>query len=266
MFSLGRIIGYDIEMKNIEENSDFESESDDDTRTNFLDCILFENSCVKYYKTNIQKFVNHIEIWAGQRQLNNDHVKSLARQFTREGHVIGTFKLVRSNMNEIRLIDGQHRYFALVEILKIQPTFNCDIILELYETDRLESPATYRLFEKANNVLNVKPEDMANKNALSIVDKLSTNFKGIFKDVQEEKRCNRPEINKRILFDKLKVAFQEYDIDEESLYQRILEYNDQLKTMEIDLGIRSINRCKEIGCYLGFIKDCLWLDEILSIY
>ena len=201
MFSLGkRILGISYEEskeENInvveeevlikEENSDFESE--DEKAIDFLDCLIFENNSVKYYKTDVKKFINNIEIWCGQRQLEKEHVMSLARQFTREEHVMGTFKLVRSNTNNIRLIDGQHRYFALKEIIKIQPNFNCDIIIELYDTDTLESKNTLRLFEKANNVLNVKSEDTPNKSALAIVEKLSITVTICLAETRRSHKC-----------------------------------------------------------------------------
>jgi hypothetical protein len=99
-----------------------------------------------------------------KRPLNIEHINTLAREFS--------LKVVRSQDGNIRLLDGQHRVNAIQEILKIQPDFTCDLLVELYEIDRLESNSTLKLFEKANNVLNVKPEDMPNKNTLSIVDKL----------------------------------------------------------------------------------------------
>ena len=252
-----------------DENEVSDDDQEDEKECIFLDNLLFENDSVKYYKTEASKFVNNIEIWSGQRPLNKEHVKALARQFTREGHVMGTFKVVRSQDGLVRLCDGQHRMFALREIFKLQPDFDCDIIIELYETDTLESKNSLRLFEKANNVLNVHPEDMPNKLALSIVDKLSRRFKDIFRDVEEGKRCVRPYISKRIAFQKLKKAFEEHEINEDLLFNRILEYNEnnRIEKLEIiDLSASSIRVCRISGCYLGFDKDCSWLDEIFSIY
>ena len=264
MLSFGKLFGY------YETNVDIESEEENEEENeNFLGTLLFENPNVKFYLTQAKVFSNNIEIWAGQRPLHIEHIKMLAREFTREGHVIGTFKVVRSSEGKLRLLDGQHRIHAIKEILKIQPNFECDIFIELYETDRLESSLTLRLFQKANNVLNVKPEDMPHKSALSIVDKLSTRFKLIFKDIEDGERCNRPYINKRKLYDKLKRAFQQHDIDEDCLYKQILEHNEfnrKTKLEIIDLSTASINKCKQSGCYLGFDKDLSWLDDILSIY
>lgn len=253
----------DIKNENV---PDIDSEEEN---VDFLGTLLFENQNVKFYLTQAKIFANKIEIWAGQRPLNLEHIKSLARQFTQQEHAMGTLKVVRSSDGRVRLLDGQHRIYAIKEILKIQPNFDCDLFIELYETDRLESSITLRLFEKANNVLNVKPEDMPHQSALSIVDKLSTRFNIIFKDIEERDRCNRPYINKRKLFEKLKRAFQQHDIDEDCLYKQILEYNElnrKTKLEIIDLSVASINKCKKSGCYLGFDKDLAWLDEILSIY
>lgn len=243
-----------------------EAKVEGEKKSDFLDCLLFENSNVKYYKTQVSKFINNIDIWVGQRQLNYEHVMSLAKQFSVEQHVMGTFKVVRSQENKVRLIDGQHRYFALKEILKLESDFDCDIFIELYETDRLESNHTLKLFENANNVLNVQPEDMSNKIALSIVDKLSTRFGDIFRDIEDGKRCFRPYINKRLLLQKLRRTLQEKNISEELLINSILEYNENIRITQvdnIDLSVSSIRLCQQSGCYLGFEKDCSWIDEIL---
>lgn len=132
--------------------------------------------------------------------------------------------------------------------------------MELYETDRLESSQTHRLFENANNVLNVQPEDKANKNALYVIDRLSNQFEGMLKDG----KCNRPSVNKRILFEKLKKAFKQFDIEEDSMYEKIIDCNKQLKQMETDLGELNKQKCKKSDCYLGIIKDCLWFDDLFN--
>lgn len=150
----------DIKNENV---PDIDSEEEN---VDFLGTLLFENQNVKFYLTQAKIFANKIEIWAGQRPLNLEHIKSLARQFTQQEHAMGTLKVVRSSDGRVRLLDGQHRIYAIKEILKIQPNFDCDLFIELYETDRLESSITLRLFEKANNVLNVKPEDMPHQSAL----------------------------------------------------------------------------------------------------
>ena len=268
--AIGNIVNSSYEEKKENQvNNEMDNEVDDEVENHsFLNHLLFENDKVKYYKTTAKELIDSgILIWSGQRPLNRDHIMSLARQFNREEHVIGTFKLVLSENNEIRLIDGQHRYLALKEILNLEPDFNCDIFIEIYKTDRLESNNTYRLFQNANNVLNVKYEDMANKNALSIIDKLTTRFKPMIKDIEIGKRCSRPYINKRLLFEKLKKTFTEYDINEEFLYENILKQNENYKNNMIkiiDLAPSSIKKCIDSDCYLGFDKNFDWLDEIIS--
>jgi hypothetical protein len=268
MSFISKIFGYETKEVELSDDSDFQTESEDEKEENILENLLFENSHVKLYKTQAKNFVNNVQIWVGQRPLNNEHIKSLAREFTNQEHVIGTFKVVRSQDGNIRLLDGQHRVNAIKEILKLQPEFNCDLLIELYEIDRLESNSALRLFEKANNVLNVKPEDMPNKNALAIVNKLSSQFKLIFKNIEQGKRCVRPYINENKLIEKLKNAFQKYDIDEDILYQKILERNEDNKNLIeiVDLSPSSIEKCKRSGCYLGLEKDLIWLEDILSIY
>lgn len=234
---------------------------DEEKEVNFLDSLIYENDYKKLFETTAQKFVNNIEIWVGQRSLNDEHIRNLAREFSVNGNVMGTIKLVRSTDGSIRLLDGQHRVEALKQILNYEPNFDCNLLLELYETDRLESPKTHRLFENANNVLNVQPEDRSNKNALSIIDRLSKQFEGMLKDG----KCNRPFVNKKILIEKLKKAFKQIDIEQDFMFEKILEANNELKEMEIDLAESNKQKCKKTGCYLGIVKDCLWFDELFIL-
>lgn len=246
------------------------AEEEEDHGTNFLGNLVYKNGHVEIYIAKAREFVKNINIWCGQRCSNEEHINSLARQFTREGYIIGTFKVIRSQEGKIRLIDGAHRKSAIEKILKMQPEFNCEILVELYDTDSLESKHSLRLFQYSNNVLNIKCEDLFIKNALSIVDRLSSRFNGkIFRDTDVNTTCPRPYIHKRKLFEKLKRAFQEHDIDENCLFDQIIDYNETNKKFRLettDLSVASIKKCKESGCYLGLDRDLSWLDEILSIY
>ena len=253
---------------NEEENEfEVETEEEEEDNTNFLDLLIFKNDYVEYYKTDASTFINNIKIWAGQRDLNKEHILYLAQQITKEKYIMGTFTLVRADDGNVVLVNGHHRVRALKKILKLQPSFNCDIIIELYKTDRLESKRTLNLFKNSNTILNVKVEDMPNKYALSLLDKLTTRFDGIFKDKAIEEICNRPYIHKRLLFSKLKKAFQDHDLNEDSLFNAILSYNDKLRRKEYPKNtLKTKGKCVETGCYLGLEGNCLWLDKLLEIY
>ena len=250
-----------------DDESEEEEEEVNDDEQNFLNHMIFKNDYVEFYKTDAQSFVNNIKIWSGQRDLNKDHINYLAQQLTKERYIMGTFTLVRDENETVVLVNGHHRVRALKKILRLQPSFNCDIIIELYKTDRLESKRTLTLFKNSNTILNVKVEDMPNKYALSLLDKLTTRFDGIFRDKDIEENCNRPYLHKRLLFSKLKQAFQKYDLDEDSLFNAIIDINDKLRRKEYNQNkLKSKGKCVETGCYLGLIEKCLWLDKLLEIY
>lgn len=256
----------DESQEEVSEEEETEDENEEEN-TNFLNQLLFKNDYFEYYKTDAQTFVNNVKIWAGQRDLNKEHIVYLAQQITKEKYIMGTFTLVRADDGTVVLVNGHHRVRALKKILKLQPSFNCDIIIELYKTDRLESKRTLNLFKNSNTILNVKVEDMPNKYALSLLDKLTTRFDGIFKDKGIEENCNRPYIHKRLLFSKLKKAFQDHDLDEDSLFNAILDHNDKLKRKEYPKNtLKSKGKCVETGCYLGLKGNCSWLDTLLEIY
>jgi len=250
-----------------EEVSEEETDNENEENTNFLNLLIDKDDYCEFYKTDAQTFVKNVKIWAGQRDLNKEHIIYLAKQIRKEKYIMGTFTLVRSDDGTVVLVNGHHRVRALKKIFKLQPSFNCNIRIELYKTDRLESQKTFNLFRNSNTILNVKVEDMPNKYALSLLDKLTTRFDGIFRDKAIDEVCNRPYIHKRLLFSKLKQAFEKYDIDEDCLFNSIIEFNDKLRRKEYPkCTLKSKGKCIETGCYLGLKEKCSWLDKLLETY
>ncbi len=145
--------------------------------------------------------------------------------------------------------------------MKENSKFNMNIIVELYETDHLDSERTMNLFQEANSCLNVSKNDIPNILANNVIKNLSIRFKGMIIDVKDGKRCNRPRINKRDL--KLKTYIQETMKNEEEILQQILNINN-------DYGCRGIQtykkttemfeKCKNSGWYLGLNFE--WMNKI----
>ena len=256
---------FSIKLFSEEEESEEESEY---TEHMFLRKLLFENKLFKIYQTSSREFVNNIKMWACQRDLNDLHVKNLEQSILDRGYLLGTFKVIRDKNLDIRLIDGQHRVSALQNIMDTNSKFDCDSIIELYEVDSFENEESIKLFFDANNTLNINGTDTTNSNLQRVLQHFVNEYPGIFVDVKEGKRCNRPRINKRIFVTKLKQLILEYD--QETIIKTISEYNKKMGRFSNEVLIRKCGSystkmydvAKENGCFLGLIPDFGWIEEL----
>ena len=92
---------------------------------------MYEDDNVKYYSSDIRDFIPNIKLWSSQRSINFKHVEELVKCLKKKNHFIGTFKLISDKENNIRLIDGQHRFEAIKKIMENDSSFNMNIIIEL---------------------------------------------------------------------------------------------------------------------------------------
>ncbi len=240
------------------------SEEDED----FLSCKLYEDYNVKYYSTDARDFIPNIKLWSTQRSVNQEHVQDLIKNLKTHNspHFIGTFKIIRDKEGNKRLIDGQHRYYAIKKIMSENSKFNMNLIVELYETDHLDSERSINLFQEANSCLNVSKNDMPNILANNIIKNLSIRFKGMIIDVKDGKRCNRPRINKRELYLKLKTYIQETLKNEDEILQQIVSINNDYgchgrQTFK-KTTTEMFEKCKNSGWYLGLDLNFEWLNKI----
>ena len=255
-----------------------EDSTEDETRENKLkscinECILlYKNNKVSLYKSNVN-FLKNIPIWSYQRNINNIHINSLLQELKIKRHFIGTFKIIKCD-NNIRLIDGQHRYYSILEMLKEDENFNMDIFLEIYETDSFDSELSKELFINSNNVLNIKEYDNPSNIASSIIKKIENLFPNIMKEVSEQKkRCNKPYINKRLLYQHLKLYIEKNTTStKEEIINKIISKNTEYShssyywinsgNIKDRISLNTREKAVELKCYLGLKDINIWLNEI----
>ena len=142
------------EEKEVEDfDVEIEEEVEEEVEDDFLKCLMYEDDNVKYYSSDVRDFIPNIKLWSSQRSINFKHVEELIKCLKIKNHFIGTFKVIRDKENNIRLIDGQHRFEAIKKIMENDSSFNMNIIIELYETDSMDSDYTINLFKEANSCM-----------------------------------------------------------------------------------------------------------------
>jgi hypothetical protein len=237
------------------------------------ECILlYKNNKVSLYKSNVN-FLKNIPIWSYQRNINNIHINNLLQELKIKRHFIGTFKIIKCD-NNIRLIDGQHRYYSILEMLKEDENFNMDIFLEIYETDSFDSELSKELFINSNNVLNIKEADNPSNITSSIIKNLENLFPNIMKEVSEQKkRCNKPYINKRLLYQHLKLYIEKNTtFTKEEIINKIISKNIEYShssyywinsgNIKDRISLNTREKAVELKCYLGLKDINIWLNEI----
>jgi hypothetical protein len=242
-----------------DENTDYESTDYESTEEEFIESFYLKHQIYKsqyfsIYRVDGRDFINNISMWACQRQLNQQHVDNLELSIIKRNYLLGTFKVIRNNLKQIRCIDGQHRIKALQQIMDKNAKYNCEIIVEVYDVESFEDQKANGLFIDVNNTLNVTGDMAVNYIVQNIIKKLLEKWVDIIIDIPEGKRCNRPRINKR----------------EDIIIKNIIELNNNMGRWSREMLITKCGKinnslyekAKKSGCYLGLIKNCNWIDIV----
>ena len=217
------------------------------------------------YACTARDFVPHIRAWGAQRTLKKDHVKQLTTQLSKSRRVIGTFKIVIAPDYKTRCIDGQHRVAALSNIMEKDSRYDVPIIVEAYAVPSLESQETAELFRAANNTLNISEHDMPDIGAQLVLKELLLEFPGFIVDPKTvDSRVNRPRVNKRELYNHLKLLIK--DFTWESVLDAVRHVNTRLGLSRSKpvCTAKAFTTAKKGGFYLGTTKSPFdWIELVL---
>jgi hypothetical protein len=258
---------------------EIQSDSEDEVNMSLTDIIfnrcLDSNPHYGLYKCDAREICTNIPIWSSNRKLDPEHINSLARDIKNSNYVMGTFKIMRCG-DEYRIFDGQHRYFAIREIITGNIRFNVDVYVELFSVESFDSDEALILFSKANNIKNVEVTDTPNFIAHGVCKRLSEIYPKVL--VESSVRVNRPRIDKRILYEKLKQILEGLSQDNnntgnsfpntvdaiiKSIEAKNISYSLRKRTQFKAKGITDTlyNKAKGLNFYLGLETD---IDEWLN--
>lgn len=251
-----------------EHNSyDTDEESDADEAVNILGQSLYFDGNVEYFLSPARDFILNVVPWSCQRGLNEDHVNSLFESIKRRKKIIGTFKVIRNIDGEVRCIDGQHRTEALKKIMENNAKFNCNILVEVYDVEDFESEEANEYFKDANCVLNMVNSN-PNTIVQSVLKKLDVEYPGMFVDVKEGQRCNRPRINRKSFVSQMSKFVMNYDEDVivecmKRLNNKIGMWSNIVREKKVGkFRTNTLEKVKENGFYIGLYSDFKWVDEL----
>ena len=162
-------------------------------------------------------------------------------------------------------MDGQHRMEACREMMKLDPKWNMDVMLEVYDTDSFDSRTSFRMFEKANNAKNVDSKDFPLKVAANIIKKCKKEWPEMLVRPREGKRVNRPRLDTLILYRRLKEYLPGKRIGLTELWKEIIQANSRMGLCShkmFNCSHTTLKKARRAGFYLGLQKDLEWLDHI----
>lgn len=281
LLGIGRIQEKITTTEYLSDNKEEIDEQEDTTSTsgdldNIFSDMIYENDYYQLYKCDAREVCVNVPIWSSQRPLNTDHINTLARDIKTSGYVMGTFKIIKCE-DEYRIFDGQHRYHALREIFLKDNSFDTEIIAEVYIVDDLDSPEALTLFAKANTIKNVEVKDTPNVIAHNVVKYFSQKYPHIF--VDSVSRVNRPRIDKKIFYQKMKSILDEISQENPNTDNSFPKTADEvIKSIESKNcyyslkprnGYRSkgisdamYNKAKDSKFYLGLENMDDWLNSL----
>lgn len=247
--------------------------------------IIYDRSNIKYAICDAVNLINNINVDIAllNRAADENHINKLLNEFESKQHFMGSIKLVYQTqpVMKYRIIDGQHRYLALVEYMKRNPDEELDIqlLLELYEVDDVNGDDAREYFRMANTVKNIDYENDIKGNNSSYEDlviRLEKSFPNTIKDVS---RVQYPNICSKELKEQLKRynLLEKYTLDE--LYKKIIQMNtdmigkdmtyffgnDYRESKEYDKMLNGYIRAKNNKCFLGIKRVGKSLSFILEL-
>ena len=248
-----------------ETNSDEETDSDEESISDIItsECIAIIGKAF-FYKATARDLV-YIPQWTYQRCIDPDHVDNLLKELPLSGYFIGTFKALRDSCGDLKLMDGQHRMAACLEMMKRDPKWNIDIMLEVYDTDSFDSSESIEMFEKANNAKNVSSKDFPVKVAAEIISRCKKEWPTMLIRPKKGKRVNRPRLDSLILYRRLKDYLPDKRIGLDTLWKEITAANTRLGLCSHKMfkcSHATLTKARNAGFYLGLQKGLDWLDYI----
>lgn len=213
-----------------------------------------DNQCL--IKLNAKEFAVECDPWVYNRKINHEKVEELTEQFKvfdKKTTPIWTVSLVfdkythkpkDSTKKYLKILDGQHRWQAVINLLfnnEIEP--NYEIFATCYFIDYCDNKntnITTELFKKINNNTPLSMDDIPDTRIQELVDKiiqdkeLNPNKEGI-KVGNTQNTAREPAIHKKELFNILNVhskSFSHLSQDEIIVNLRLIKNRIMLKDLK----------------------------------
>jgi hypothetical protein len=221
-------------------------EAPEDSVNVFADPVAIQkwnDHTVSFYFKSLREVAPYLSTWRFNRKINEDHKNKIKESLMScsNPHLMGTIQVMRDKKGNCRIINGQHRIVASLEILEqdINMDFNMNIMFEVYDT-ATEDVSEYTihddvetLFNIANISLAVEPEDAHHIFCKKLVNAMGQDkvlSKGMIDKASGT--VQKPRILAKTMFEHFKEHLpREHNMDVEDVITKIKKINVQLSLM-----------------------------------
>lgn len=176
--------------------------------------------------------------------------------------LLGSIKLARTSLGVYKLLDGQHRIECLRRLIEIDPSFDMDLDIDVFECPKDSGDmCIVELFVKANNSINVSSADIPEKKCVDATNLLVQIWPKNVK-VDDAKRACRPNVTKKALFVAVKRLYVKYpQLSPQLIARKAVDANLKIMaTPLVDLFGASEPTKTQMGIYEKARRDGFFLN------
>jgi len=190
---------------------------------------------VKIYASTCRKLFPNTRPWEFNRPLDKEHVKELQKIITDKQCLEGHLDILYDG-NELCIVNGQHRFDAIYELMEDDIDFNREIIVNVHKVDSFNSNISNQIFIATNNIKNVKMSDNPQVKFQNICNRLKDKFpKGISNNPKRGKgtghRLDKKELYNMMMYNDY---FNNHENSEDQLFEEIVQLNSNESLKSFD--------------------------------
>jgi hypothetical protein len=259
-----------MEIKNIEnkqEESDIDEEDNEEElpKNRFgklLDKIDGKNYKGGLYKISVSQLCKIAYHHPFNRKLNKTHIEEIKNGIIQDEMLTSTIKLIVDKNDDVYLLDGHHRYNALLSLSKkSKDAFQMDLYIEVYNVSEHDDENVVELFKKANNIKKMSLDDSPIIAISEALKKCVNKYKDMFKDKQDDKSVYRPRVNRNIVYNGIRDSkiVSKYNLTSTEIFNIIVYINNILAKKPksffgSDVKATHYEKAKTNDFYLGLKK------------
>jgi hypothetical protein len=232
-----------------------------------------------YHFLQSSRLIPHLDSWSYNRPLQVkqvDKIKDILRG-QKHPHLMGSIQCLQDKDHRTKIINGQHRWKAVEELMKEDPEFSLVLSFEVYQFNKSLDDVSYqprlkRLLTASNDSTTFDLEQLPTDYQRELVEELCRLYPKGIKDTTT--RVHRPCITKKDCSE----LFQHLSIQSSERVQEIITKiqakNSELATWTLqkmygrakpaEAKINHWNKAKEINFYLNLDGKCkpeVWIKE-----
>jgi hypothetical protein len=195
----------------------------------FLGKLLHTNSHnIRLYVSRCRTLFPNLTPWDFNRPIDRDHQTKLTQIILDKGYLEGSFDLIECR-DKLAIVNGQHRYQALLDIMKSNPQFDMEIYCNVHPVPSFEDSLATDVFLSTNNIKNVELKDNPQEKLQNVCLRLMKQFPDGIKS-NKSGRANLHRLDLKELYNVLQVneSFTDDSLTEQMMYDKLIQINHKL--------------------------------------